>query len=155
MLRSLERDLEQRGLTLKGYFDYLATQEGESKDEFEQDLSDKAKQSAAREVVLGKLMEERRVSLSEAEFKRSLEVMAHYQNTTLPKLRRDLGENGLRNYRYMLERDNTLNAVLNELLGEDGTQDTTSEDSTQEDTLQAGDTQDANTEVVVEAELPS
>jgi hypothetical protein len=70
-------------------------------------------------------------------------------------LRRDLGENGLRNYRYMLERDNTLNAVLNELLGEDGTQDTTSEDSTQEDTLQAGDTQDANTEVVAEAELPS
>ncbi|MEM7734258.1 MAG: trigger factor [Deinococcota bacterium] len=156
LLRNLERDLEQRGLTLKGYFDYLETEEEDGgKEEFEQDLNDKAKQSAAREVVLGKLMEERIVRLSEAEFKSSLELMARYQDTTLPKLRRDLGENGLRNYRYMLERDNTLNAVLNELLGEnEDAQDAATEDS-QEDNLPADDAQDANAEVVAEAETPS
>jgi len=130
LLREVESDLQERGLSLKGYFEYLDN-EGE-RETFEQELEQKANQAVKRDLVLAELVKQRRPSMSEAELNSALEMMAQYQETTAAKLRKQLGEQGLENYQFLLLRDKAVREALAELLGED-TSEVSSEASSDSD----------------------
>ena len=62
-------------------------------------------------------MEVRGTALSDEEFSAALRALAQYRETDATKLRRDLGEDGLANYRFMLTRDKAVRETVQELLG--------------------------------------
>lgn len=117
LLRDIENDLGERGLDLKGYFAYL-DQESE-REAFEQELEQKANQDVKRDLVLAELVKQRNPTMSEAEFNNAVDMIAHYQETTPAKLRKQLGQQGMENYQFLLLRDKAVREALAELLGED------------------------------------
>lgn len=132
LLREVESDLQERGLDLKGYFEYLDN-EGE-RDNFDKELAEKASEAVKRDLVLAELVGQRRPSMTEAELNSAIDMMARYQNTTPAKLRQQLGSQGLENYQFLLLRDKAIRETLAELLGEDVSEDTSEDAETTADT---------------------
>lgn len=143
LLREVEGDLQERGLDLKGYFEYLDN-EGQ-RDTFEKELEEKATEAVKRDLVLAELVRQRRPSMTEAELNSALDMMARYQNTTPAKLRQQLGSQGLENYQFLLLRDKAVRETLAELLGEDTSEDASKDanEDANEDAKTTEDTTDA------------
>ncbi len=115
LLENLARDLNERGVTLQSYFEELDAKG--NREAFEGELDEAARGAVKRDLVLERLMEVRGASLSDEEFSGALRSLAQYRETDPAKLRRDLGEEGLANYRFMLARDKTVREAVRELLG--------------------------------------
>ena len=131
LLENLARDLDARGIALKNYLEEL--DEKGNRDAFEVELDEAARNAVKRDLVLEKLMEVRGAALSDEEFSAALRALAQYRETDANRLRRDLGEDGLANYRFMLTRDKAVRETVQELLGvkagleaDDGATDETS-----------------------------
>lgn len=118
LLQNLARDLEGRGLTLQAYLEKL--DQDEKRAEFEAELEEAAENAVKRDLVLEKLLEARGTQLSNEEFEGAVAFMAQRQGSTPAKLRQELGETGLANYRFLLTRDKAVRESVRELLGESG-----------------------------------
>jgi trigger factor len=115
LLQNLARDLEGRGISMKAYLDKLDQEQKRA--EFEAELEEAAERAVKRDLVLEKLLETRGTTLSEAEFEAAIAYMAQQQGRTPTKLRQELGEQGLANYRFLLARDKAVRESLRDLLG--------------------------------------
>jgi trigger factor len=144
LLREVESDLQERGLDLKGYFEYLDN-EGE-RDNFDKELAEKASEAVKRDLVLAELVGKRRPSMTEAELNSAIDMMARYQNTTPAKLRQQLGSQGLENYQFLLLRDKAVRETLAELLGENASEDaeTTADTTNPVDAVEAAEAHPAS-----------
>ncbi len=114
MLQNLARDLERRNLTLQGYLESLG--DDEKRQEFERELDESAENAVRRDLVLERLLEQRGTRISNEEFDAALAYTAQRQNSTPQKVRQDLGESGLANYRFLLTRDKALRETVLERL---------------------------------------
>ena len=115
LLENLARDLDARGIALRNYLEEL--DEKGNRDAFEGELDEAARNAVKRDLVLEKLMEVRGTALSDEEFSAAIRALAQFRETDATKLRRDLGEEGLANYRFMLTRDKAVRETVLELLG--------------------------------------
>jgi trigger factor len=114
LLENLADDLRRRGLTIEEYVERLEREGG--RDEFERELQESAEKGVRRDLVLEQLLEQRGTRLSDAEFEASLRQLAIQQGMDVDKLRRERGEDWLRNYRFLLTRDRALNEAVQERL---------------------------------------
>ena len=115
LLQNLSRDLEGRNLTLQAYLESLDAEEGK-RAEFERELDETAEAAVKRDLVLERVLEARGTTLPDAEFEAAIAYTARRQNTTPQNLKRDLGENGLTNYRFLLTRDKAVRETVEELV---------------------------------------
>ncbi len=115
LLQNLSRDLEGRNLTLQGYLESLDAEEGK-RAAFEAELDETAEAAVKRDLVLERVLEARGTTLPDAEFEAAIAYTARRQNTTPQNLKRDLGENGLTNYRFLLTRDKAVRETVEELV---------------------------------------
>ncbi|ADI13730.1 trigger factor [Truepera radiovictrix] len=144
LLQNLARDLEGRGLSMQAYLEKLDQEEKRA--EFEAELEEAAENAVKRDLVLEKLLETRGTRLSDAEFEAALAFMAQQQGSTPAKLRQELGEQGLANYRFLLTRDKAVRESLRELLGADADAETAPE--TAVSVTSSGAAEDASSESV-------
>jgi trigger factor len=113
LLQNLVRDLGQRNLTLEGY---LASLDEDKRKDFERELEENAENAVKRDLVLEKLLEQRGTNLSNEEFDAALAYTAQRQGGTPQKVRQELGDSGLTNYRFLLTRDKAVRETVQELL---------------------------------------
>ena len=114
LLGTLQRDLEERGHTLKAYLRDIE-QKGE-RDALERELQETAERDVIRDLVLEKLVELRGTTLGDDAFNEALQHLAAQQRVEVARLKRELGERGLENYRYLLIRDKAVREALQERL---------------------------------------
>jgi trigger factor len=107
-----EESLKRRGLNLEGYLSHLDTDRRQG---FEAELEEAAAKQVKRDLVLEKLLVARGTTLSERDFERALELMARERGINPLQLRRELGETGLHNYRYLLVRNKAVQEAVLEL----------------------------------------
>lgn len=128
LLTNLSEQLSEEGTTLEAYLGDLEAA-GE-RDAFDNELSERAESDVKRDLVLEKLLEQRGTRVSDEELERALTYMAQQQRTNVAALKRQLGQQGTENYRFLLARDQTVREVVRELLGKDdaGNEDAGNED---------------------------
>jgi len=114
LLHDLEHELGHQGLTIEGYQAQLE-QQGK-RTEFEGELNETALKRVKRDLVLEKLLELRGTTLSDEQFEASLRYLAQRQRSTVQKVKRELGSEGLANYRFLLARDKALRETVRELV---------------------------------------
>jgi len=114
LLHDLERELGHQGLTVASYQAQLE-QQGR-REEFEGELAETALKRVKRDLVLEKLLELRGTTVSDEEFEGSLRQVAQRQRSTLQKVKKELGEEGLTNYRFLLARSRALRETVRELV---------------------------------------
>lgn len=121
LVQNLANDLEGRGLSFENYLSYL--EENDNRASFETELDESALNAVKRDLVLERLLEVRGTTLSNEEFSAALRHLAQRQGTDVSRLRRDLGDEWLENYRFMLTRDKALREAVRERLGATGETD--------------------------------
>ena len=114
LLENLTEDLKRRGLTLEKYIEQLDANDG--REGFEKELQEAAEKGVRRDLVLERLLEERGTTISDAEFEASLRQLAMQQGMDLERLRRERGEEWMRNYRFLITRDRALREAVEERL---------------------------------------
>lgn len=114
LLHDLEHELGHQGLTIASYQAQLE-QQGK-REEFEGELNETALMRVKRDLVLEKLLELRGTTISDEEFEASLRYLAQRQRSAVQKVRKELGEEGLANYRFLLARNKALRETVRELL---------------------------------------
>ena len=125
LLSNLTRELQQAGMTLE---DYLANlDEEEKREEFDAELQESAEAAVKRDLVLERLMDTRGTTVDNKEFNDALTYMAARERKDLATFQREMGQEWLTNYRFLLARDKAVRETVRELLGED--EEEASEDS--------------------------
>lgn len=114
LLHDLEHELSHQGLTLADYQAQLERQG--NREAFEQELTETALRRIKRDLVLEKLLELRGSTISDEEFEAALRYLAQRQSSTVQKVKKELGEEGLANYRFLLARDKALRETVRELV---------------------------------------
>lgn len=114
LLENLTEDLKRRGLTLEKYVEQLDANNG--REEFEKELQEAAEKGVRRDLVLERLLEQRGTTLSDAEFQASLRQLAMQQGMDVDRLRRERGNDWLKNYRFLITRDRALREAVEERL---------------------------------------
>ena len=114
LLENLTEDLKRRGLTLEKYVEQLDANDG--REEFEKELQEAAEKGVRRDLVLERLLEVRGTTISDAEFEAALRQLALQQGMDVDRLRRERGEEWLRNYRFLITRDRALREAVEERL---------------------------------------
>lgn len=130
LLENLARDLQRQGMQMDAYLKKL--EEDGKREEFDSELQESAERGVKRDLVLEKLLEIRPVEVGEEEFRDAVRYLAAREGTDADALRRDRGEEWLRNYRFLLMRDKALRTVVDELSSDgaseaDGSADARSE----------------------------
>lgn len=115
LLQNLAEDLRQRGSTLERYVAGLTSDEERAA--FERELEESARRGVKRDIVLETLLEQRDTQLSDEEFDAAVRHLAQRQQRDVPRFRREMGEEWLENYRFMLRRDKSLRETVRELVG--------------------------------------
>jgi len=157
LLSNLAEELQERGLSMK---EYLAQLDEDGKREaFEGELEEAAVNAVKRDLVLEKLLETRGTTVSNEEFEAAVAYMAQRQGSTPAKLRQELGQDGLANYRFLLARDKAVRESVQELLAaqrpetrENADGATPEADATDTTPTGANDTSDNGAEASVESE---
>jgi trigger factor len=116
LLGNLQRELDERGHTLKAYMRDLE-HKGE-REAFERELQEAAERDVRRDLVLEKLVELRGTTLSDDVFNEALQQLAAQQRVEVARLKRELGEVGLKNYRFLLTRNKAVREALHERLAQ-------------------------------------
>ena len=139
LLSNLTRELQQAGMTLEDYLKNL--DEGEKREEFDAELQESAEAAVKRDLVLERLMDARGTTVDNKEFNDALTYMAARERKDLATFQREMGQEWLTNYRFLLARDKAVRETVRELLGEDEEE---GEDSSP--TTQASDDEDSAAE---------
>jgi trigger factor len=113
MEQDLARDLEQQGITLEAYREYLQA-EGKL-EEFERDLDSGAEARVRNDLALEKLAETFETKLTDDEWRASLESYARSSRVSVPALLKALGNEGVENFRIIATRDKALEQALAKL----------------------------------------
>jgi trigger factor len=113
MEQDLGRDLEQQGITLDAYRQYLGA-EGKL-EEFNNDLSTGALTRVRNDLALEKLAESLNTKLSDEEWRASLESYARSSRVSVAGLLKALGNEGVENFRIIATRDKALEEALQKL----------------------------------------
>lgn len=116
LLRNVGADLERRGVKLEDFLAHL--EESGERQDFEGDLDKKARDEVKRDLVLQTLLEQSGVELSDAEFNEALRYLATREHSDISRLRREMGEEGLGNYRFLLARDKAVRETVRKLTGQ-------------------------------------
>jgi trigger factor len=116
LLEDLSEDLERRqGTTLQAYVDAL--EERGAREAFEGELDEAARRAVRRDLVLEALHERRGTKVSDADFDAAVRHMASRERKDVKRFREDMGEEWLRNYRFLLERDRAVREIVAEKTG--------------------------------------
>ncbi|HEX7003476.1 MAG TPA: trigger factor [Trueperaceae bacterium] len=126
LLENLTEDLKRRGLTLEKYVEQLDANDG--REQFEKELQEAAEKGVRRDLVLERLLEVRGTTISDAEFEAALRQLALQQGMDVERLRRERGEEWLRNYRFLLTRDRALREAVEERLAAQRDEEPTDQD---------------------------
>jgi len=115
LLEDLQQDLERRGMNVEGYL--KALEERGEREKFEQEWRETAERSVKRDLLLERLVEVRGVGVTEREFDLALRQLAARERSDVAKFKRTQGEEWLSNYRYLLTRDKTIEAIVRHKVG--------------------------------------
>ena len=111
LLDELAEDLErQRGITLQRYLEEL--DEREAREGFERELRQAAERNVKRDLVLEALLERVGSAIDDAEFDEAVRLMAMRERKDPLRFKTEKGEEWLRNYRFLLDRDRALRHVV-------------------------------------------
>ena len=111
LLDELAEDLQrQRGLTLQRYLEEL--EESEAREGFERELTEAAERNVKRDLVLEALLERVGGEIDDAEFDEAVRMMAMRERKDPLRFKTEKGEEWLRNYRFLLDRDRALRQVV-------------------------------------------
>ncbi|HLV12087.1 MAG TPA: trigger factor [Trueperaceae bacterium] len=117
LLENLVQDLQQRGETFQSYLARLDARG--QREEFERELLETAERGVKRDLVLERLMEVRGTQLTNAELTEALRFLAAQRRQDVGSFVRDMGEEWVANYRFMLTRDKAVRELIAELTGEE------------------------------------
>jgi len=118
LLENLARDLQRQGMQMDAYLQKL--DEDGKREEFDAELQESAERGVKRDLVLEKLLEVRPVEVNEDEFRDAVRYLAAREGMDAEALRRERGEEWLRNYHFLLMRDKALRLVADELASDGG-----------------------------------
>lgn len=116
LLENLVDDLQRQGETFQSYLSRLEARG--KREEFETELLETAEKGVRRDLVLERLMEVRGTELSDAELNDALKHLAAQRRQDVGSFVRDMGDNWVANYRFMLTRDKAVRDFIAELTGE-------------------------------------
>ena len=118
LLDELAEDLQrQRGITLQRYLEEL--EEREAREGFERELTEAAERNVKRDLVLEALLERVGGEIDDAEFDEAVRMMAMRERKDPLRFKTEKGEEWLRNYRFLLNRDRALRQVVAAKTGRD------------------------------------
>ena len=113
LLEELAEDLRERQrTTIDAYL--AALDERGTRAEFDAELQQAAERAVKRDLVLEALLERRGTKIGDAEFEAAVRHMAMRDRKDVRRFREEMGEEWLRNYRFLLERDRAVRAVVAE-----------------------------------------
>lgn len=119
LLSDLADDLRRRqGMSIEAYV--KALEEGGRRQEFESELQGAAERGVKRDLVLEALLERRGTTISDEEFDAALRHLAARDGKDVRRFREELGDDGLRNYRFLLARDRAVREIVAEKTGRAG-----------------------------------
>ncbi len=113
ILEDLSRDLKRQNLTLEAYLSKLEEDEGRAA--FDEQLNENALLGVRRDLVLERLLEERKTTISDEEFSTALRRLAAAEGKDVSRFRREAGDAWLNSYRFLLARDRALKETVEEL----------------------------------------
>ncbi len=116
LLENLVDDLRQQGETFQSYLSRLDARG--KREEFEKELLETAEKGVRRDLVLERLMETRGTQLSNDELTDALKHVAAQRRQDVGSFVRDMGDDWVSNYRFMLTRDKAVRDMIAELTGE-------------------------------------
>lgn len=117
LLEELVADLKRQGQTFESYLKRLELRG--KRDEFEAELKEAAERGVKRDLVLEKLMESRGTQIEDTEFNDAVKSVARQRRQDVGTFMADMGEDWLRNYRFLLARDKAVREVVVELTGDE------------------------------------
>jgi trigger factor len=116
LLEELAEDLRERQhTTIDAYL--AALDEHGTRAEFDAELQQAAERAVKRDLVLEALLERRGAAIGDAEFEAAIRHMAARDKKDVRRFREEMGEEWLRNYRFLLERDRAVRSVVAEKTG--------------------------------------
>lgn len=118
LLDELAADLErQRGQTLQAYLADIDSRD--SRAAFEADLKQAAERAVKRDLILEALLEHVGEQIDDREFESAVAMMAANERMDAARFKKEKGEEWLRNYRFLLDRDRALRTVVAAKTGRD------------------------------------
>jgi trigger factor len=116
LLEELAEDLRERQrTTIDAYL--AALDERGTRAEFDAELQQAAERAVKRDLVLEALLERRGTKIGDAEFEAAVRHMAMRDRKDVRRFREEMGEEWLRNYRFLLERDRAVRGIVAEKTG--------------------------------------
>lgn len=128
LLNNLAQELQKNGVGLEAYLQNLDNTG--KREEFDAELQESAELGVKRDIILERLLEERGTQLGAKEFDDALRYMAARENQDVTRFRREMGDEWVANYRFLLTRDKAVRETVRELLGQTVTEE---DDETVED----------------------
>ncbi len=117
LLEDLAADLKRQGQTFESYLRRLEARG--KREEFEAELKEAAERGVKRDLVLEKLLETRGAEVDDAEFNDAVKSVARQRRQDVGTFMSDMGEDWLRNYRFLLARDKAVRELVVELTGDE------------------------------------
>ena len=115
LLENLSEDLKRQDLTLEGYLASL--DEKGTRETFDGELEESAANGVRRDILLEQLLEARPTTVSDEDFSGAIRSLAAREGTDVQLFRRNVGEQWLENYRFLMARDRALRETVEELVG--------------------------------------
>lgn len=116
LLENLVEDLRNQGQTLESYVARLDARG--QREEFEAELLSSAERGVRRDLVLERLVELRETKVSDDELQDAVKQLAAQRRRDIGSFMKEMGDEWLDNYRFMLARDKAVRELLAELTGE-------------------------------------
>ena len=117
LIEELKEDLERRGLTLQGYLEELEARD--AREGFDRELVEAAERAVKRDLVLEAVLERVGTEIGDAEFDAGVRMMAMRERKDVARFKQEMGEDWLRNYRFLLNRDRAVREVVAAKTGRD------------------------------------
>ena len=117
LIEELKDDLEKRGMTLQRYLEELETRDARSG--FDQELHEAAERAVKRDLVLEAVLERVGTEIGDAEFEAGVRMMAMRERKDVVRFKQEMGEEWLRNYRFLLNRDRAVREAVAAKTGRD------------------------------------
>lgn len=113
-LARTEARLKEDGWTMREY--RKALEEAGDLEEFEMEVQARSYKAAKQDMVLNALLEAEETELEKGEFEQLLERAAQEEDKSLRKFKKELGEEGIANYHYLVRRNRSVYNVVREIL---------------------------------------
>lgn len=113
IMENLNEDLAKEQISFE---DYIKEEYKGKADKFYAELKTNAQEKIKRDLVLEQLMTDRKTKVTNKEFEGQLAVMANRYKQKTNAFKKEMGKDWLNNYRFMLERDKSVNEALAEIL---------------------------------------